>query len=109
MAAAGSEMDDGDLVRVLKALADPNRFRMVQEISAAKELSCGALAELFQLSQPTISHHLKILTDAKIINVRHAAKHHFLSVNQALVDAVAQLLPARFSPVRKTAKRASAK
>jgi ArsR family transcriptional regulator len=88
-------MDDRELVRALKALADPTRFRMVQEIAAAGELSCGQIVELFPLSQPTISHHLKILTDAGIVTMRPEAKHHFISVNREVLDSVAALLPKR--------------
>jgi ArsR family transcriptional regulator len=91
-------MGDKELLRALKALADPKRFRMVQDVSAAGELSCGQIAEAFPLSQPTISHHLKILTDAGILVVRQEAKHHFISVDQALVGRVAELVKARLSP-----------
>src|SRR5438105_9346002 len=70
MNARRTPMDDGVLVRVLKALADPTRFRMVQEIAAAGELTCGQVAGHFDVSQPTISHHLKILSDAGIIQTR---------------------------------------
>jgi len=90
-------MDDGTLVKVMKALADPKRFRMVQEIAAAGELSCGQVGERFDLSQPTISHHLKILTDAGLLVVREAAQYHFISVNLDLVQQVSSLLPARLT------------
>lgn len=99
-------MDDRDLVRALKALADPKRFRMVQEIAKAGELSCGQVADRFHVSQPTVSHHLKILVDAGVVLVRHEAKHHFLSVNRALVKDVLAVLPARLmSPDRKPTKK----
>ena len=99
-------MDDRDLVRALKALADPKRFRMVQEIAKAGELSCGQVADRFHVSQPTISHHLKILVDAGVVLVRHEAKHHFLSVNRALVKDVLAVLPARLmSPDQKPPKK----
>jgi ArsR family transcriptional regulator len=88
-------MNDRELVRALKALADANRFRMVQEVAAAGELSCGELAERFDLAQPTVSHHLKILVDAGILLSRTEAKHHFISVNRALVNRVVGLLPDR--------------
>ena len=78
-------MDDRELVRALKALGDPKRFRMVQEVAAAGELSCGQIAERIPLAQPTISHHLKILVDAGILFMRQDAKHHFLSVNRPLL------------------------
>jgi ArsR family transcriptional regulator len=96
MKGAGTRsIDDGEVVRVLKALADPKRFQMVQDIAAAGELSCGQVAERFDLAQPTISHHLKILTDAGIVVARQEAKHHFISVNRELLRAVVDLLPAR--------------
>jgi ArsR family transcriptional regulator len=86
---------DGDLIRALKALADPTRFRMVQEIAAAGELSCGEVAERFDVSQPTISHHLKILLDARILVQRNEGKHHYTSVDHALVARLAAALPGR--------------
>jgi ArsR family transcriptional regulator len=98
-------MDDAWLVRILKALADPKRFRMVQEISAAGELSCGELNELFPLSQPTISHHVKILADSGVILVRREAQHAFMSLNPEVVDSVATLLPARLRGERPSETR----
>jgi ArsR family transcriptional regulator len=91
-------MDDGDLLRVLKALAHPKRFRMVREVAAAGELSCGELAEKFPVAQPTISHHLKILTDAGVLDVQRHGQHGFCSVNRALVTRAVQLLPRRLMP-----------
>lgn len=91
-------MGDEDVVCVLKALADPSRFRIVQEIAAAGELSCGEVAELFELSQPTISHHMKILGDAGVLLTRAVGKHHFMSVNHTLLKQLGDLLPARLSP-----------
>ncbi|MGH9505749.1 MAG: ArsR/SmtB family transcription factor, partial [Terriglobales bacterium] len=55
------------LVRVLRALGDPTRYRMVAELAAAGELCCGAIGERFPLAQPTISHHVKVLADAGLI------------------------------------------
>lgn len=88
-------MNDRRLVRVLKALASKGRFRMVQEIAAAGELSCGQVGERFDLTQPAISHHLKILADAEILFVRREGRNAFISVNQELLDEAASLLPLR--------------
>ena len=100
-------MDDGEIIRALKALADPTRFRMVQEIAAAGELSCGQVKERFDVSQPTISHHLKILTDAGILLTRADGKHHFTSVNHALLGKVVSMIPVRLAPDAKPRRRAS--
>jgi len=102
-------MNDRELIRALKALADPTRFRMVQEIAAAGELSCGQIAEHFDVSQPTISHHLKILTDADILIQRTEGKHHFTSVNHALLKRLLELLPVRLSGSAKPEPRRKAR
>jgi ArsR family transcriptional regulator len=88
-------MEDRKLIQVLKALADATRFRMVQEIAGAGELSCGQIGERFPLSQPTISHHLRILVSAEILTVRSEAQHRFISVNREVVAHALQLLPGR--------------
>ena len=98
-------MDDKKLIRVLKALSDANRFRMVQEIAAAGELSCGQVVELFHLSQPTISHHMKILTGANVLSVRREGQHCFISVKHGLLDEISELLPRRLAPRADAARR----
>lgn len=98
-------MDDTRLVRVLKALADPTRFGMVRELAQAGELSCGELGRRFAVSQPTISHHLRLLGEAGVLAVRHEGQHHLVSVNRALVEEVAGLLPARLASAAALARR----
>jgi ArsR family transcriptional regulator len=100
-------MDDTQLVQMLKALADPTRFRLVQRIASAGELPCGALVEASGLAQPTVSHHLKILADAGVIVGRTEGKHHFVSVDHAVLGTLRELLRARLSPTgaRKSADR----
>jgi ArsR family transcriptional regulator len=84
---------EAGLIKVLKALADRNRIQMTRAIAAAGELSCGQVKALFHLSQPTISHHLKILADAGVITVREAGQHRFISVNLDLIHEIADVLP----------------
>ena len=64
-----SEDDAVRLARTLKALADPARLRLLSLIAAhdgAEACVCD-LIEHVGLSQPTVSHHLKVLTDAGLI------------------------------------------
>src|SRR5215468_10899142 len=86
-------MDETKLLRVLKALADPKRFKMLQQIASAGELTCGQVGDRFTLSQPTISHHLKILTEAGLLVVREVGQHHFISANVDLIAEVSAALP----------------
>ena len=56
-----------DLAARFKALADPTRVAIINHLSAADEVCVCNLTESFELSQPTISHHLKILREAGLV------------------------------------------
>src|SRR5437870_10425742 len=86
-------MDEAGLIRALKALADKKRIRRARAIACAGELSCGEVKAHFHRSQPTISHHLKILADAGVITVREAGQRRFISVNHDLIHEIAAVLP----------------
>jgi ArsR family transcriptional regulator len=92
-------MDEVRLLKALKALAHPRRFKMIREIAAAGELSCRQIGERFPLSQPTVSHHLKILGEAGLLQIRQDAQHHFVSVNRGLIQQVVSVLPASLAVV----------
>jgi ArsR family transcriptional regulator len=57
-------------VTVLKALADDTRFAIVAALITTKEMSCQDVTDKFNLSQPTMSHHLNKLVLAGIVNAR---------------------------------------
>ncbi|HWB22646.1 MAG TPA: metalloregulator ArsR/SmtB family transcription factor [Gaiellaceae bacterium] len=56
-----------DLARAFKALADPTRVAIVNRLSTTEEVCVCDLTAAFELSQPTISHHLRILRDAGLV------------------------------------------
>jgi ArsR family transcriptional regulator len=95
-------MTDEQIIRALKALAEPTRFRIVQEIARAGELSCGEVGALFDLAQPTISHHVKTLLDAGVLVGRNEARNHYIALNRDVVDAIATLLPRRLQSRART-------
>jgi ArsR family transcriptional regulator, arsenate/arsenite/antimonite-responsive transcriptional repressor len=80
-------MREADFVKVAKALADPTRYRMLQELRRAAELTCSCMCSRFPLSQPTISHHIKTLEEAGLITVRREGQFHVLCVNEPLLRA----------------------
>lgn len=59
--------DAARLARVLKAVADPVRLQLLALIRAGGEACACDLVEPVGLSQPTVSHHLKVLTEAGLI------------------------------------------
>src|SRR5580765_1571434 len=55
------------LAAQFKALADPTRVAIVNHLSSADEVCVCNLVDAFDLSQPTISHHLKVLREAGLV------------------------------------------
>src|SRR3979490_2954518 len=63
-------MDPKRFQRIAKALADPRRFEIFEEMAASPdELACGRIVERFPVTQATVSHHLKELIDAGLIEI----------------------------------------
>jgi ArsR family transcriptional regulator, arsenate/arsenite/antimonite-responsive transcriptional repressor len=62
-----SEPEREELAARFKALADPTRVAIINCLSAADEVCVCNLTETFDLSQPTISHHLRILREAGLV------------------------------------------
>jgi ArsR family transcriptional regulator, arsenate/arsenite/antimonite-responsive transcriptional repressor len=58
-----------DLATTFKALADPTRVAIVSRLSTAEPVCVCDLTAAFAVSQPTISHHLRILRDAGLVEV----------------------------------------
>jgi len=56
-----------ELAARFKALADPTRVAIINCLSAADEVCVCNLTDTFELSQPTISHHLKVLREAGLV------------------------------------------
>jgi len=71
-------MDQKELARISKALSDPTRLRIVEEVSSGKEMFCGQLVEKCGLTPGTISHHLKILADAGLIETRREGQFIYM-------------------------------
>src|SRR5437868_9270266 len=63
-------MNSTDVVKISKALADPTRLRIYEKIAANTDMFCGEIIEEYELSPGTVSHHLKILMEAGLIECR---------------------------------------
>lgn len=88
----------GDLARILKALADPIRLRLVSMVAAHEggEACVCDLTGPLGLTQPTISHHLKVLTGAGIFTRDKRGVWAYYALVPGVLDAIAAALaPAR--------------
>ena len=83
-----------DLARTLKALADPTRLRLVSMVAAheGREACVCELTEPLGLTQPTISHHLKILVDAGIFSRDKRGVWAYYALRPAALRALAAIL-----------------
>jgi ArsR family transcriptional regulator len=83
-----------DLAHVLKALADPTRLRLVSMVAAHQdgEACVCELTEPLGLTQPTISHHLKILVDASIFTRTQRGRWAYYAIVPARLNALASAL-----------------
>lgn len=75
-----------DNAKILKAISDPKRLRIVDMLSCGELCACEIL-EAFHITQPTLSHDMKILTEAGIVNDRREGKNIFYSLNQERLAA----------------------
>ena len=84
-------MDVQKIAGIFKALGDENRIRILKMLQSGENCACKLLEEL-NISQPTLSHHMKILCDAGIIKGRKEGKWTYYSVNCEGVRTVRELL-----------------
>jgi len=64
------KITDSEIAQIGKALGDPNRLAIYTQIASHKELFCGEMHAKNTISAPTLSHHLKVLTDLGLITHR---------------------------------------
>jgi ArsR family transcriptional regulator, arsenate/arsenite/antimonite-responsive transcriptional repressor len=87
-----SETEAGATAALFKSLADPARVRIVNVLAAAEEPVCACeLIEPLGLAQATVSHHLKKLTDAGLLDREERGKWAYYTVNPAAMARLASL------------------
>jgi ArsR family transcriptional regulator, arsenate/arsenite/antimonite-responsive transcriptional repressor len=83
-----SDTESRELAARFKALADPTRVAIVNSLSAADEVCVCNLTETFDLSQPTISHHLKILREAGLVESTRRGTWAYYRLVPEAIDAL---------------------
>ena len=87
-----SEADAVDLAKVLAAISDPVRLRMLSLIAAESEVCSCALEGPLAKSQPTISHHTRILAEAGLIEGEKRGRWMWWHVVPEQLNQVARIL-----------------
>jgi ArsR family transcriptional regulator len=90
-----------DPVLFAKAIADDTRQKIMGECCCCW-LSVNEIVEKVGFSQPTISHHLAILRDAGLVNIREEGKQTFYTLNQDRIAVCCGQIMLKFAPESKT-------
>ena len=80
-----------DNARVFKAFCDENRLMILEMLQGGEKCACVLLTKL-KISQPTLSHHMKILVDSGIVNARKEGKWTHYSISTTGSDYAVDLL-----------------
>lgn len=92
-----------NLTEKFKALCDENRLKIVRML-AHRELCVCDILENFHLSQPTVSHHLKVLVNSGLIQCEKRGRWCFYSVNydaiEELVTGINELVREKWQDVK---------
>lgn len=82
------------LARSMKALADPARLRLISIVTASEghEACVCDLTDPLGLSQPTVSHHLKVLTEAGFLSRSQRGTWAYYKLVPGALDSIARLL-----------------
>lgn len=84
-------MNTIDVALLCKALSDTNRLQIVQMLSDGEKCACKLL-EQFEITQPTLSYHMKTLCECGLVNVRKDGKWSHYSLNGETLAAFQQFI-----------------
>jgi len=78
-------MNTNEVAKISKALADPTRLQIYETIASQPEMYCGEIIERYGLAPGTVSHHLKTLLEAGLIECRREGQFIY---NRALPETM---------------------
>ena len=81
--------------KMLRAMSDPKRLRIVDMLSCGELCGCKILEE-FHITQPTLSHDMKVLSEAGIVKQKREGKNIYYSLNNEALASLHQTLRQMF-------------
>lgn len=90
-------IDEVQFHRIARALADPQRFAILEMLSSADEVACQSLVKRFDVTQATISHHLKELQFAGLVDGRRDGRCFHFHLKRDVLRAYHRELRARLA------------
>lgn len=88
-----TKLDIEKLEKISKALGDPYRIQIMEALKKEADwMSCATLIEMFDLAQSTVSHHLKLLVDADLIEYEKEGRCSLYKINKKAFAEYVDLL-----------------
>jgi ArsR family transcriptional regulator, arsenate/arsenite/antimonite-responsive transcriptional repressor len=97
-------MDRSEIEKISKALADQTRLRIFEAISRSKQMNCGEIVSMRGITPATVSHHLKILSEAGLIACRREGQFVYSEAIPETIATYARAL-AKIARGRRAARR----
>jgi ArsR family transcriptional regulator len=89
------DLNDGRMNDTFKALADGTR-RDILELLKQRDMNAGEIASYFNISKPSISHHLNLLKQANLVTVERKGQEMIYALNTTVLDEFLAFMLARF-------------
>lgn len=80
------------IVLALKAIADPVRYEIIQQLKQHSELCACQLLATFSVTQPTLSFHMKKLVEAQLVKARKEGTWMKYSLNESMMEEISLAL-----------------
>ena len=82
--------------KILKVISNPKRLQIIDILSCKEMCACDIL-EHFDFTQPTLSHHMKVLSEANLVNIRKDGLWSHYSLNKNECNKIIEFLNSMFS------------
>ena len=79
--------------KLFKALSDENRLQILAQLNAEEKCAC-VLLEKLAISQPTLSHHMRVLVDARLVECRREGKWMYYSLRRGAKEELSRIIEA---------------
>lgn len=97
-------MNHADIEKISKALADKTRLKIFEAISASGHMNCGEIVSMRGVTPATVSHHLKILSEAGLISCRREGQFVYSEAVPETIAAYTRVL-AKLARGKKSERR----
>lgn len=93
--------ENSRMTRIFKAMAEPKRYRIMNMLANGK-MSASEILKQFNVTQPTLSHDMRLLIDAELVNDQRIGKSVNYELNHETLQEVIDVLNAIQHPVETT-------